>query len=106
MFVLILILAFIFVAFCGSVAFSIVILVFTWNAKSRLQRNNQLCFLSIALGAGLWLAMLALLFEPLVARINDFGLFSLLLYGILAGLTPMAAFPGIYLFGGKSNRSR
>ena len=46
--------------------------------------------------------MLALLFEPLVARINNFGLFSVLLYGILAGATPIAAFPGIYLFGGKA----
>lgn len=50
-------LAFVFVVFCGCVASSIAILVFTWNAQPRLQRNDQLCFLSIALGAGLWLVM-------------------------------------------------
>ena len=87
-------------------ASSIIILVFTWNAKPRLQRNDQLCFLAIALGAGLWLAMLALLFEPLIRLINNIGLFSLLRYAILAGATPMAAFPGVYFFGGKSNCSR
>jgi len=99
-------LVFIFAAFCGCVASSIAILVFTWNTQSRLPRNNQLCFLLIALGAGLWLAILAFLFEPLVQQINNTGLFSLLFYAILAGALPMAAFPGIYLFGGKSNRFR
>ena len=44
--------------------------------------------------------MLALLFEPLVQR--NTSLYDLLLYAILAGATPIAAFPGIYLFGGKA----
>jgi hypothetical protein len=86
------------------VASSIAILVFTWNTQSRLQKNNRLCFLSMALGAGLWLAMLALLFEPLVQR--NTSLYDLLLYAILAGATPMAAFPAIYFFVGKRKRSR
>jgi len=40
--------------------------------------------------------MLALLFEPLVQR--NTSLYDLLLYAILAGATPMAAFPAIYFF--------
>ena len=51
------------------------------------------------------MSMLALLFEPLVQGINDFPLFDLFTFAILAGAIPMAAFPGIYLFGGKISRS-
>ena len=106
MIILIFALGFIFASFCATVASSLTILVYTWNKHSSLRRNDQLCFISIALGTGLWAAMLSLLFEPLVQRINNFGLFSLLAFAILAGATPMAAFPGIYLFGGRRNKSR
>jgi len=108
MIILLLILGFIFASFCGSLASSIAILVITWNTKSRLQKNAQLCFLSIVLGVGLWVAILNLLFEPLVQRPSptEAGYLKLFIYAILAGATPMAAFPGIYLFGGKSIRPR
>jgi len=103
MIILLIVLGFIFASFCATLASSLAILVFTWNSKRRLQRKALLCFLSTAMGIGLWLAMLALLFEPLVQTINNLGLFSLLIFAILAGATPMAALPGIYLFGGKRN---
>ena len=103
MIIILIVLGFIFASFCATLASSLAILVFTWNSKQRLQRNFQLCFPSIVTGIGLWVAMLALLFEPLVQTINDLGLFSLFIYAILAGATPIAALPGIYLFGGKSN---
>ena len=106
MIVQLLILGFIFASFCGSLASSIAILVLTWNTKARLQTNVQICLLSIVLGAGLWVAMLALLFEPLVQRPTEAGLLKLFIYAILAGATPMTAFPGIYLFGGKGIRPR
>ena len=106
MIILLLILGFIFASFCGSLASSIAILVITWNTKSRLQKNAQLCFLSIVLGVGLWVAILNLLFEPLVNDAAIGAFISLIAYAILAGSTPIAALPGIYLFGGKSNRSR
>ena len=101
MIILLIVLGFIFASFCATLASSLAIIVFTWNSKQRLQRNTQLCFLSIVTGIGLWAAMLTLLFEPLVQTINNLGLFSLFIFAILAGATPMAALPGIYLFGGK-----
>ena len=103
MIILLIVLGFIFASFCATLASSLAILVFTWNSKPRFQRKALLCFLSTAMGIALWLAMLALLFEPLVQTINNLGLFSLFIFAILAGATPMAALPGIYLFGGKRN---
>ena len=106
MIVVLIILGFAFASFCGSLGSSIAILVFTWNTKSRLQKNDQLCFLSIILGIGLWVAILNLLFDPLVNDAAIGAFISLIAYATLAGATPIAALPGIYLFGGKSNRSR
>ena len=106
MIVVLIILGFAFASFCATLASSLAILAITWNVKSRLKRNNLLCFLSIVLGVGLWVAILNLLFEPLVNNAAIGAFISLIAYAILAGATPMAAFPGIYLFGGKSNRSR
>ena len=88
------------IAFFGGLCCSVLALYLGWRIGPTHNKNNVLCFLGIALGVFLWIA----LFLPMLttvnvsaADLNDYP--KLLLYLSLVGATPSAAFPAIVLFG-------
>ena len=88
------------IAFFGGFCCSVLPLYLAWRIGHVRNRNNVICFLGIALGVFLWIA----LFLPMLTTVNvsaadlsDYP--KLLLYLSLVGATPSAAFPAIVLFG-------
>ena len=65
-------------------------------------KDDIFCFLSIVLGVCLWVVLLSLLFDPMFW----FGSNTLyiLLYPALIGVTPLAAFPGLFLCGPRKRK--
>ena len=88
------------IAFLGGFCLSVLSIYLGWRIGPKRTKNNVICFLGIALGVFLWIA----LFLPLLTTVNvsaadlsDYP--KLLLYLSLVGATPSAAFPAIALFG-------
>ena len=88
------------IAFTGGFCCSVLALYLAWRIGPKRNKNNAICFLGIALGVFLWIA----LFLPMLTTVNvsaadlsDYP--KLLLYLSLLGATPSAAFPAIVLFG-------
>lgn len=91
------------VSFFVGLAISIVSLYAAWAMGPKLKKNNALCCLMIALATSLWVVMLSQLFDPMFeAGPNGLDWF---VYAALVGVSPVAAFPGIYLCGGKKKKS-
>ena len=63
------------------------------------QVSERCCFLlpDDRFGVSLWVVVLSLLFDPMVGTGADFVLW--LIYSALVGATPLAAFPGLFLYG-------
>ena len=88
------------IAFTGGFCCSVLALYLGWRIGPKRNKNNVICFLGIALGVFLWIA----LFLPMLTSVNvsaadlsDYP--TLLLYLSLVGATPSAAFPAIVFFG-------
>ena len=90
------------ISFCVGFALSVVALYVAWGMGPRLQKSNVLCCLAIVVASSLWVVMLSQLFDPVLqAGPNALDWF---IYAALLGATPIAAFPGICLYGGKKSR--
>ncbi len=84
---------------------SILSLFLGWRFGPMLSKNIPICVLGIAFGVFLWIAMVLPLFEVSISanNLDDFGRF--LLYILLFGATPLAAFPALFLFGPSKKSS-
>ena len=78
---------------------SIFSLFWGWRNGPKLSKNIPICVLGIAFGVCLWSVMVLPLFEVSISanNLDDFERF--LLYMVLFGATPLAAFPALFLFG-------
>ena len=94
--VMILIFLLMVVSFCVSLATSLLILYLGWCVGPRFRKDAVFCFLLIVSGVSLWVVVLLLLFDPMVGTGADFVLW--LVYSALVGATPLAAFPGFFLY--------
>ena len=70
-----------------------------WRNGAKLSNNIPICVLGIAFGVFLWTVMVLPLFEVSVSANNLDDFEGLLLYMVLYGATPLAAFPALFLFG-------
>ena len=95
--VMILIFLLIVVGFCVTLATSLLILYLGWRVGPRFRKDAVFCFLMIVFGVSLWVVVLSLLFDPMVGTGADFVLW--LVYSGLVGAAPLAAFPGLFLYG-------
>ena len=90
------------VSFFVGLAISVVALYAAWGMGPKLQRSNVLCCLVIVFVTFFWVVMLSQLFDPVLeAGPNALDWF---VYAALLGATPLAAFPGIWLYGGSTAR--
>mgnify|MGYP004380099321 FL=1 len=84
--------------FIGSITTSTLLLYIGWRVEPKWRKDNIFCFLSIVLGVYLWVIILSALYDPAWGS-ADLTIYAL--YTAAAGVTPLAAFPGILLFSGK-----
>ena len=93
------------IAFFGGFWCSVLAIYLGWRIGPKRNKNNVICFLGIALGVSLWIVMLLPLFEVSISanNLDDFERF--LLYLVLFGATPLAAFPALFLFGPGKKRN-
>ena len=94
-------------ALCSGFWCSVFALYIGWTLGPKLNQNNEICFLGIALGVFLWISLfLPLLNEQNCSANNCSDYPKLLMYMSLVGATPLAAFPAILLYGpGKKPRN-
>ena len=94
-------------ALCAGFWCSIFALYIGWCSGPKLNQNNVICFLGIAIGVFLWISLfLPLLNEQNCSANNCSDYSNLLMYVSLVGATPLAAFPAIFLYGpGKKQRN-
>ena len=79
--------------------FSVFSLFWAWQNGPKLGKNSMICFIGIVLGIFLWIAIILPLFEVSVGANNLDELDKLLLYLVIFGATPSAAFPALLLYG-------
>ena len=89
----------IFLALLLGLSVSILSLFLGWRFGPKLSKNVPICVLSIAFGVFLWIVMVLPLFEVSVSANNLDDFERYLLYMMLFGATPLAAFPALFLFG-------
>ena len=70
-----------------------------WRNGPKLSKNIHICVLGIAFGIFLWIAIVLPLFEVSFGANNLDELDKFLVYIVLFGATPLAAFPALFLFG-------
>ena len=92
-------------ALCTGFSCSAFALYIGWSFGPIVNQNNVICFLGIALGVSLWIVMLLPLFEVSISANNLDDLERFLLYLVLFGATPLAAFPALFLFGPGKKRN-
>ena len=93
-------------AFFGGFWFSVLVIYLGWRIGPKRNKNNVFCFLGIALGVFLWIALFLPLLHTVNVSANDVSNYpKLLLYLSLVGATPSAAFPAIVLFGPGQKKS-
>ena len=92
-------------ALCTGFSCSVFALYIGWSFGPIVNQNNVICFLGIALGVSLWIVMLLPLFEVSISANNLEDLERFLLYLVLFGATPLAAFPALFLFGPGKKRN-
>ena len=84
-------------SFCAGLAASMTVLYWVWRIGPKQSKDDIFCFLSIALGVYLWVVLISVLFDPMLGSSNN--TLYLYLYSALIGATPLAACPGLFLFG-------
>ena len=93
----------------GALLLSLLVSMFSlfwgWRNGPKLSKNIPICVLGIAFGVFLWTVMVLPLFEVSVNANNLDDFEGLLLYMVLYGATPLAAFPALFLFGPRKKSS-